>query len=49
MAQVRIAGKLATVATTLVAPVETGDLVLVHAGTAIGRVDEDAGTAGIKE
>ncbi len=50
MAQVRIAGKLATVATTLVAPVETGDLVLVHAGTAIGRVgDEDPGTAGIKE
>lgn len=43
MARVRIAGKLATVATTLVDPVDTGDLVLVHAGTAIGRLDEGDG------
>ncbi len=43
MARVRIAGQLATVATMLVDPVKTGDLVLVHAGTAIGRVDEEDG------
>ena len=50
MARVRVAGELRTVATALVDPVRTGDLVLVHAGTAIGRVgDEDAGTAGIEE
>ena len=50
MARVRVAGELLTVATALVDPVRTGDLVLVHAGTAIGRVgDEDAGTAGIEE
>ena len=50
MAQVRIAGELVRVATALVEPVDTGDLVLVHAGTAIARVsDEDAGIAGIEE
>ncbi len=50
MARVRVAGELLTVATALVDPVRSGDLVLVHAGTAIGRVgDEDAGTAGTEE
>jgi len=38
------------VVTTLVDPVAAGELVLVHAGTAISRVDdEDAGTAGIED
>lgn len=42
-AQVRTARGLETVATTLVEPVEPGDLLLVHAGTAISRVEEDGG------
>jgi hydrogenase maturation factor len=42
MATVRTANGVETVATTLVDPVDTGDLVLVHAGTALSRVvDED--------
>ena len=50
MASVRTATGVETVATTLVDPVAAGELVLVHAGTAIGRVvDEDAGAAGIEE
>ena len=50
MATVRTANGVETVATTLVDPVAAGELVLVHAGTAIGRVvDEDAGAAGIEE
>jgi hydrogenase maturation factor len=47
MATVRTANGVETVATALVDPVAAGDLVLVHAGTAIGRVpDDDAGAAG---
>jgi hydrogenase maturation factor len=38
MAQVRTAQGEEPVATLLVEPVAPGDLVLVHAGTAIGRV-----------
>jgi hypothetical protein len=38
MARVRVAGELVTVATALVDPVDAGDLVLVHAGTAISRL-----------
>jgi hydrogenase maturation factor len=50
MATVRTANGVETVATTLVDPVAAGELVLVHAGTAISRVvDEDAGAAGIEE
>ncbi len=30
-----------TVETALVAPVRTGDVLLVHAGTAIARLDDD--------
>ena len=49
MAAVRTAKGVETVATTLIDPVVTGQLVLVHAGTAISRVDdEDAGTAGVE-
>jgi hydrogenase maturation factor len=44
MATVRTANGVETVATTLVDPVAAGELVLVHAGTAISRVpaDDDA-------
>jgi hydrogenase maturation factor len=49
-AAVRTARGVENVVTTLVDPVATGELVLVHAGTAISRVgDEDAGMAGIEE
>jgi hydrogenase maturation factor len=40
LATVRTASGAEAVETTLVGPVQAGDLVLVHAGTAIGRVDE---------
>ncbi|HYB37495.1 MAG TPA: HypC/HybG/HupF family hydrogenase formation chaperone [Mycobacterium sp.] len=43
MAAVRTARGVETVATALVDPVTAGDLVLVHAGTAISRVDEEDG------
>lgn len=49
MAAVRTALGVENVVTTLVDPVAAGELVLVHAGTAIGRVDDaDAGAAGIE-
>ena len=35
-------GALVTVETALVAPVETGERLLVHAGTAIARLQPDA-------
>jgi hypothetical protein len=41
LARVRTARGLEDVVTTLVDPVATGDLVLVHAGTAISRVGEE--------
>jgi hypothetical protein len=41
LAHVRTAKGIEIVATTLVEPVAVGDLVLVHAGTAISRADED--------
>lgn len=48
-APVRTARGVEDVLTTLVDPVAAGELVLVHAGTAIIRVgDEDAGVAGIQ-
>jgi hydrogenase maturation factor len=48
-ATVRTARGVEDVVTTLVDPVAPGELVLVHAGTAISRVcDEDAGAAGIR-
>jgi hydrogenase maturation factor len=40
MATVRTANGLETVVTTLVDPVAAGELVLVHAGTAISRLEE---------
>lgn len=40
---VRSARGTETVDTALVGPVEPGDLVLVHAGTAISRVDDERG------
>ena len=50
MTAVRTARGIENVVTTLVEPVAAGELVLVHAGTAISRVgDEDAGMAGIEE
>ncbi len=50
VAPVRTARGIEDVVTTLVDPVAAGELVLVHAGTAISRVDdEDAGTAGIED
>jgi hydrogenase maturation factor len=49
-APVRTARGVENVVTALVDPVAAGELVLVHAGTAISRVgDEDAGVAGIEE
>ena len=48
-APVRTARGIENVITALVDPVAAGELVLVHAGTAISRVgDEDAGVAGIR-
>jgi hydrogenase maturation factor len=41
MATVRTANGIETVVTTLVDPVVPGELVLVHAGTAISRVGEE--------
>jgi hydrogenase maturation factor len=40
-AAVRTARGVENVVTTLVDPVAAGELVLVHAGTVIGRVDEE--------
>ncbi|GFG76606.1 HypC/HybG/HupF family hydrogenase formation chaperone [Mycobacterium botniense] len=49
-AQVRTAGGVETIATALVEPVDVGELVLVHAGTAISRVgDDQPGRAGPAE
>lgn len=42
MATVRTAKGVENVATTLVDPVASGDLVLVHAGMAIGRAEDEA-------
>src|SRR6185437_15206225 len=42
VASVRTARGVEDVVTALVDPVAAGDLVLVHAGTAISRVEEDA-------
>jgi hydrogenase maturation factor len=42
MASVRTARGVEIVATVLVEPVGPGDLVLVHAGTAISKLGEDA-------
>ncbi len=39
LATVRTASGAESVETTLVGPVQAGDLLLLHAGTAIGRVD----------
>lgn len=48
-ARVRTARGIEDVVTALVDPVAPGELVLVHAGTAISRVcDDDAGAAGIR-
>jgi hypothetical protein len=41
MAPVRTARGIENVATTLIDPVAAGELVLVHAGTAISRVDQE--------
>ena len=41
MATVRTARGIENVVTTLIDPVAAGELVLVHAGTAISRVDEE--------
>ncbi|HWS93737.1 MAG TPA: HypC/HybG/HupF family hydrogenase formation chaperone [Mycobacterium sp.] len=43
-AVVRTARGVENVVTTLVDPVAAGELVLVHAGTAISRVDEEGGS-----
>ena len=49
-ATVRTARGVESVVTTLVDPIAAGELVLVHAGTAISRVgEEDTGAAGIEE
>jgi hydrogenase maturation factor len=42
-ATVRVAGGLEPVDVTLVAPVHPGELVLVHAGTAIALLEDDHG------
>ncbi|WP_343599953.1 HypC/HybG/HupF family hydrogenase formation chaperone [Mycobacterium sp.] len=44
VAAVRTATGVETVATALVDPVAAGELVLVHAGTAIGKLGEEYGT-----
>jgi hydrogenase maturation factor len=50
LATVRTGRGVENVETTLIDPVVPGELILVHAGTAIGRVDdEDAGPAGMEE
>ena len=41
LATVRTARGLESVVTTLIDPLSTGELLLVHAGTAISKVDED--------
>ena len=41
MASVRTARGVESVATALIDPVVAGELVLVHAGTAIGRIEEE--------
>jgi hydrogenase maturation factor len=41
MATVRTARGVEQVATTLVGPVAPGELVLVHAGMAISKLEED--------
>jgi hypothetical protein len=41
MAAVRTARGVESVATTLIDPVDAGELVLVHAGTAISRIEEE--------
>ncbi len=41
LAAVRTARGVENVVTTLIDPVATGELVLVHAGTAISKVDEE--------
>jgi HupF/HypC family len=41
MAAVRTARGVESVATALIDPVDAGELVLVHAGTAISRIEED--------
>ena len=38
-------GSRSTVEIALVAPVAAGDVLLVHAGTAIARVDDQTGTS----
>jgi hydrogenase assembly chaperone HypC/HupF len=38
-------GERVTVETALVAPVSPGEVLLVHAGTAIARLDDDAAAA----
>jgi hypothetical protein len=43
MARVRTGGGEEQVATMLVDPVEPGDLLLVHAGLAISKIDEEVG------
>jgi hydrogenase maturation factor len=48
-ARVRTARGVETVITALIGPVAAGDLLVVHAGTAISRAgDEDAGAAGVR-
>ena len=42
MAAVRTARGVESVATALIDPVTAGELVLVHAGTAISRIEEGA-------
>jgi len=42
-APVRTARGVEDVVTTLIDPVGAGELVLVHAGTAISRLDEEEG------
>ena len=42
MAAVRTARGVESVVTALIDPVDAGELVLVHAGTAISRIEEDA-------
>jgi hydrogenase maturation factor len=43
-AAVRTARGVENVVTTLIDPVAPGELVLVHAGTAISRMDEEDGS-----
>ena len=44
MATVRTARGVENVVTTLIDPVAAGELVLVHAGTAISKLDEEDGS-----